>query len=108
MESDSKDFYWDVGNRIRMFRHQKNYAAEELAEKVGISTKYMYQIENGRAGFSTKILYDISNALGITADAILTESSVTLENNILLEVTGRFTKEEKEYIKKAIIRDIIG
>lgn len=107
MELDSKSFYWDVGNRIRTFRNQKSYSAEELAEKVGISTKYMYQIENGRAGFSTKILYEISNALGVSTDTILKENNMTMENNILLEVTGKFTKEEKEYIKKTIMQDII-
>lgn len=86
---------------------QKNYTAEKLAERAGISTKYMYQIENGKVCFSTKILYEIANALGVSADVILSESSDTMENNILLEVTGKFTKEEKEYIKKAIMRDII-
>lgn len=106
METISKEFYWDVGNRIRMFRSQKNYTAEKLSEEVGISAKYMYQIESGRVGFSTKILYEIANALGVSADAILSEDSATLEDNILLEVTGKFSEEEKECIKKAIMRDI--
>lgn len=107
METNSKNFYWDVGNRIRAFRQEKRYTVEELSEKAGISTKYMYQIESGKVSFSTEILYKIASSLGVPADAILVENSMSIENNILSEVMGRFTAEEKNYIKKAIIHEII-
>lgn len=106
MELTSKKFYWDVGNRIRDFRQGRRYTVEELSEKAGISTKYLYQIENGRVSFSTEILYKIANALGIPADALLVENRNDIGSIVLAEITGRFTTEEKEYIKKVILKEI--
>lgn len=108
MDSNSKDFYWKVGNRIRLFRQEKHYTVEELSEMAGISTKYMYQIENGKVSFSTEILYKISGSLGVSTDSILAENEMALESSIVAAVTGKFTLEEKNYIKKAIMNDILG
>lgn len=108
MNSDSKNFYWNLGRRIRSFREKKHYTAEEFSEQVGISTKYLYEIENGKVRFSTEILYKISHSLGISADVILAEEGMTMETSILSEIMGKFTSEEKKYIKKAIVNDILG
>lgn len=108
MNINSKEFYWSVGERIRDFRQRKQYTVGELAEKVGISTKYMYQIENGKVSFSTEILYNIANSLGVSTDAILGEEELDVACTILSQVSGKFTVEEKAYIKRAIIDDIIN
>ena len=68
----------------------------------------MYQIENGKVSFSTEILYKISSSLGVPTDSILVENEMTLESSIVSAITGKFTLEEKNYIKKAIMNDILG
>lgn len=106
MNADTKNFYWDVGNRIRTLRQVKRFTVEELAEKADISTKYMYQIENGKVRFSTEIFYKIANALGVASTALLEEESMDIGKTILFEMTGKFTSEEKAYIKEVIMREI--
>lgn len=108
MNSDSKSFYWKIGRRIRDFREKKHYTVEKFSEQVGISTKYLYEIENGKVRFSTEILYKIAHALGVSADVLFAEEEMTLETSILSEIMGKFTTEEKSYIKKAIMNDILG
>ena len=39
--------YYEVGNRIRLLRERKRYTRENLAEKAGISSKFLYEIEIG-------------------------------------------------------------
>lgn len=107
MDSESKKFYWDVGNRIRDFRQRKRYTVEELSEMAGISTKYMYQIENGKASFSAEILYKIANSLEVSSDAILMDTDRDIGSSVLSEVIGRFTVEEKEYIKRIVLQGIV-
>ena len=107
MDANTKDFYWEVGNRIRLLTQEKKYTVETLSEMAGISTKYMYQIETGKVRFSTEILYKIANALEVTSDTLLGGKDTDIGRTVLLEVTGKFTSEEKEYIKRLILQDIL-
>ena len=107
MELVSREFYWDVGNRIREFRQDRRYSVEELSEKAGISTKYLYRIENGRVRFSTEILYRLASALGVPADSILMQDRKDVGSFVLAEVTGKFTEDEKEYIRGMIVKDLV-
>lgn len=106
MDSVSSGFYEDVGNRIRFFRMRKRFTVEELSKMAEISNKYMYQIEGGKVSFSTEILYKIARALGVPSDALLMEKGMDIGNIILSEVAGKFTIEEKEYIKRVILRGL--
>ena len=45
-----------IGKRIRELRKQQNSTREGLAEKAGISAKFLYEIETGKKGFSIDIL----------------------------------------------------
>lgn len=42
------DFNIKVGERIEKLRKQKGLSREELAEMVGISSKFLYEIEKGK------------------------------------------------------------
>lgn len=61
-----------VGSRIKYLREMNNYTREVFAEMVGISSKFLYEIETGRKGFSIDTLYNISQTLGVSCDYILT------------------------------------
>lgn len=63
--------YSEVGNRIREIREIQHYSREALAERVGISAKFLYEIEVGRKGFSAETLGQLSKALSISCDYIL-------------------------------------
>lgn len=71
MKQESMDFYWMVGNRIRDIRIYERIRVEALAHACGISTKHLYQIENGKVAFSTEILFQIASKLQVSADVLL-------------------------------------
>lgn len=63
--------YKEVGERIRYLREVNNYTREAFAEKVGISSKFLYEIEMGKKGFSADTLLKISQALAVSCDYLM-------------------------------------
>lgn len=60
-----------IGRRIREMRETQSYTREALAEIVGISDKFLYEIETGRKGFSADVLCRLSKALSVSCDYIM-------------------------------------
>lgn len=108
MDSNSKEFYKAVGKRIRSLRQNKRYTVIELAEMVGISTKYWYQIECGNVCFSTEILYKIARTLEVTTDFLLSENQEGAESKDMSALFHGTTKEERDRIKQVIVKDILS
>ena len=52
-----------------------HYTRETFAEIVGISSKFLYEIETGKKGFSANTLYNIATTLGVSCDYIITGNS---------------------------------
>lgn len=61
-----------VGRRIQDLRENKNYTRECLAEKIEISSKFLYEIERNKRGFSAETLLKLSKEFGVSCDYILT------------------------------------
>ncbi len=60
-----------IGERIRELREIQNFTREAFAEKVEISSKFLYEIETGKKGFSADTLSRISRALSVSCDYIM-------------------------------------
>jgi len=60
-----------IGERIRELREARNYTREVFAEKVDISSKFLYEIETGKKGFSADTLCRISKVLYVSCDYIM-------------------------------------
>ena len=56
-----------IGERIRELREIQHYTREYFAEKIDISSKFLYEIET----FSVDILKRISEVLSVSCDYIL-------------------------------------
>lgn len=54
------------GKRIRALRKSKKLSQEELAEKCGLHTTYIGQIERGEKNASLESIQKLSNGLGIS------------------------------------------
>lgn len=61
----------EVGKRIKYLREANNYTREVFADQIGISSKFLYEIETGKKGFSANTLLKISQALSVSCDYIL-------------------------------------
>ena len=52
-------------------REMKHYTRDTFAGKVGISSKFLYEIETGRKNFSADILCRIARELAVSCDYIM-------------------------------------
>lgn len=58
------------GKILRDYRVKAGFTQEELAEKIGISLKYISRIENGNNGVKTQTLIKYMNILGISPNTL--------------------------------------
>lgn len=95
-------FYKQVGARLRREREDQNMSREHLAELSDISTKFLYEIENGKKGFSCIVLKRICDALHVTSDYVLEGKGESNNQTRIEYMTEGFTEEEFEYLRKMI------
>ncbi len=62
-------------NPIRVWREHRRLTQRRLAERVGINTAYLSQIETGKRTGSAKVLRAIANALGVDLDDVAADGS---------------------------------
>jgi transcriptional regulator with XRE-family HTH domain len=75
-----------LGRRIRALRAGLNLSQEELAEKAGISAKYLGEVERGVGNISIGRLNGLADVLDIRLTDILeTEHELTLDE-LLAEI----------------------
>lgn len=60
-----------MGGRIRQCREQLELTREAFAEKLGVSSKFIADIECGAKGISLKKLCILVQVLGVSADYLL-------------------------------------
>jgi transcriptional regulator with XRE-family HTH domain len=56
---------------LRRIRHDKNMTQEELADRAGLSARYVGAIERANKSASVTVLGRIAEALGVEAAALL-------------------------------------
>lgn len=59
-----------IGTILKDNRIRKNLTQEKLAEKLGISLKYISRIENGNSGIKPQTLINYMNVLDITPNTV--------------------------------------
>lgn len=60
-----------MGLRIHYARKSAGYTQMQFAEKIGVSTQYISDLERGVVGCSTATLIKICDSLAVSADYIL-------------------------------------
>ena len=60
-----------IGKRIRQIREEKEMTRNQLSESSEITSKFLYEVENGKKGLSANTLLKISNGLSCSCDYIL-------------------------------------
>ena len=61
----------EAGIRIRQIRKTKGMTRDRLAEKAGISSKFLYELEQGKKRFSAEVLCSIAKVLDVSCDYIM-------------------------------------
>lgn len=86
--------YKEIGERIAYLRIKKGYSRDVFARQIGVSTRFLYDLEAGRKGFSVWVLYNISQALYVSCDYIITGQA-----NSNFEKLGRLVMEACEELE---------
>lgn len=82
--------YDAIGMRIKIARIRAKVPQNSLAEKIGITSAHMSNIETGNTKLSLQTLVNIANALSVSVDELLCDSVVS-SNHI-------FNKEAQEIL----------
>ena len=61
-----------VAIRVRQVRNARGWTQEDLSDKVGLSVRYIGQIERNQASPSVRVLGRLSQALGVAPAELLT------------------------------------
>jgi transcriptional regulator with XRE-family HTH domain len=66
--ADLKD---TVAINLRRLRHANGWTQEDLAHRVGLSARYLGQVERGQASMSVTVLGRLAAALGVEAPELV-------------------------------------
>lgn len=93
------------GNIIQDFRIKNKLTQEQLAERIGISTKYMSKVETGIRGLSSSKLIKCIEILGIVPNTLykqlINNDSVSKQLEISEELNS-LPNDKLEFIIKVI------
>ena len=68
---DKNEIIRQVAETIRIERHRNRLSQQELAEKAGITTKYLNLIENQKSNPTIIVIIQICEALNINLDELI-------------------------------------
>ena len=106
MDSVSKsDIDKNWSKILKDSRLKANLTQEQLAEKIGISVKYISRIETGKSGIKTQTLFKYINLLGITPNVFnksFVDNSEIMSNIRLSEKIETLSEDKKEFISNVI------
>jgi transcriptional regulator with XRE-family HTH domain len=93
-----------IAERIRLFRQQLKLSQTELAEKANVNIKSLSRYELGNSIPSADVLKAIADALGVTADALLSDEQITIKDKELFRRFEEIQSMQDDDTKNMIIR----
>lgn len=98
-----------LGKRIRELRSAEGLTQDKFAEKVGISSKYLGEVERGEANVSVQILENIANALTVDMGALLDNAHWSDRGGLIQEITELMNTASDDQLRlmHRIITDVV-
>jgi transcriptional regulator with XRE-family HTH domain len=96
-----------LGRRVRRFRAERGLSQEKVAEKSGISSKYMSDLERGEANVSVQVLERVAATLGTTPIDLL-DNGHEAERAVLVEEIRRFLETAADDKVRTLYRIMKG
>jgi transcriptional regulator with XRE-family HTH domain len=92
------------GQLIKKARKQSNFTIEALAEKIGVTERYLYRIENEGKIPSFDVLYKLIRSLNISSDSIFYPEKPSKESEIedLVRLLNNCNERDLEIIKATV------
>lgn len=96
------EFLKDMGQRILVRRKALRMTQEEMAEKLGVSTQMISNLELGKKAIRPDNLAKVCALLGLSADYILTGASTQTAVDAVAEKLTQLTPEELRIVSNMI------
>lgn len=80
--------YKELGNKIRQYRKKAHLTQEELADLIGLSQKYISNIECAKAAPSLPTLINLCNVLKATPNQLLLDSIEFKDSEFNRDIAG--------------------
>lgn len=80
----TEDLLVSLGRRTRAHRLARGWTLRDVAERSGLSPRFLVQLESGRGNISVRRLVDVAGALDTTPAALLSPSASTYRPVIAL------------------------
>ncbi len=91
-----------IGYRIMELRLDRGYSRERLAERAGISSKFLFEIERNGRGFSANTLINLAESLDVSADYIMTGHGSTKFDEGIAETLEKFEPSILEKVEELL------
>ena len=78
------DILTALGRRARARRLERGWTLRDVAERSGVSPRFLVQLESGRGNISVRRLADVARALDTTPSALLAETEERAERVVAL------------------------
>lgn len=96
------EFLKDMGQRIMVRRKALRMTQEELAEKLGVSTQMISNLELGKKAIRPENLVRVCDALELSADFVLTGTNTKTAVDAIAEKLVQLTTEELQMVNNMI------
>ena len=96
------EFLKEMGQRIIVRRKSLRMTQEELAEKLGVSTQMISNLELGKKAIRPENLAKVCTVLELSADFILTGTNTKTAVDAVAEKLIQLTAEELQMISEMI------
>jgi transcriptional regulator with XRE-family HTH domain len=89
-----------VAINVRRLRHDKGWTQEDVAERVGLSVRYLGQIERAQASMTVTVLGRVADAFGVDA-AELVKRPRSKQQSLLRVPCGRTHRDGEQRTRPA-------
>ena len=96
------EFLKEMGQRIMVRRKALRMTQEELAEKLGVSTQMISNLELGKKAIRPENLARVCDVLSLSADFVLTGSNTKTAVDAVAEKLTQLTAEELKLVSDMI------
>ncbi len=103
MKSNKKiDIDKILGEIFKEYRLKNSLTQEKIAEKLGISVKYISRIENGTGGVKVETLVNYMNILGISPNTIFEKLIENDDLKLQIQLSKKLTELSDDKINFVI------
>ena len=95
-------FLKEMGQRIMLRRKALRMTQEELAEKLGVSTQMISNLELGKKAIRPENLAKVCDVLGLSADFVLSGTNTKTRIDAIAEKLIQLTAEELKMVSDMI------